>query len=103
MLTIKNIDNIRGALLIIRGIRFKIVDVANTNYEYKFGIWCEQGTSHAPMVLTICREAETFDMGEVKKYVMRKDGLYPHYVSKEILMSTNKFILHVTNFLNNLG
>lgn len=103
MLTIKNIHKIQNTQLVIggHGYGFEITEIIEVSDKYGIAI-TPRGNKWIPITLTINREAELFgNNGEVKKYVIRRDGLDPQYIGDENLVTPYEFIKHITYYLNN--
>lgn len=101
MLTIKNIKKIEGITIVINGFQFTISTAVEYLKRYAI-VLSYKGTAHAPIIVSINREGETFGVnGELKKYVMRRNDDNAQYISDDNLVTPYEFIRHITYYLNN--
>ena len=103
MLTIKNIDKIRGFKIIIKGFTFLITEISVTGVLYTITLVEENGSAWAPIKITIHREVDEYgNRSDIKKYVMRYNNDKSVYIDTDELLTQYEFIKNLTNYVNNL-
>lgn len=102
MLTIKNLKKLEGFKVVVRGFEFEVVDTLEKKDTYEIGLWYNKGTAHSPIILTICREPEIFEEGTLKKYIVRKGGHYPKYISNVNYCTPYELMKFISEYLNNI-
>ena len=96
MLTINNIDKIKGKNIVIKGKSFKIDKIFQTTNKYVIGI-IGYATTFAPMTVVLDREANVYS------YRLRKVGGYVwNDIGIDTLESQRSFLQKLENYLNSV-
>ena len=97
MLTINNIDKIKGKNIVIKGKSFKIEKVIKTTNKYIIGL-IGYATTFAPITIVLDREAN------VNSYRLRKigDGYMWNDIGIDTLENQRAFLQKLESYLNSL-